>query len=375
MSKIPAQQTKTLGLYLHIPFCKTICVYCNFLTFANKERWIVSYVEALCLEIEQKSAQFPNYIVETIYFGGGTPSLIDSDLIKKILQQIKTHFNLSEKVEISIECNPESLNPTKIQDYQKMGINRISLGVQSLNPKTLWKIARPHNEKTALQALADLKNSGFKNFGCDLIMGLPYQTLVEFKEHVETILSYKPAHLSAYFLSYDTKRIDTFIADSPKEDEQIQMYEYLIKKLKKAGFKHYEVSNYAHPGHECAHNLRYWNQQEYLGLGLGAHSYINQEVSENTRKFDEYLKNPLAMEEQYRLDSDTQRMDHIMLAMRQSAGLDIKNYSAIYGQSATDDLLKSAENYTRTHLKINKSKIQPTEKGFLIIDKITRDLL
>lgn len=366
---------KTLGLYLHIPFCKTICVYCNFLTFANKEKWIGAYVEALCSEIGQKSLNFPDYIIETIYFGGGTPSLIEAELIEKILQKIKASFQLSKKVEISIECNPESINSDKINKYRKYGINRISLGVQSLNPKTLWKIARPHDEKTTLQALESLKTSKFKNFGCDLIMGLPYQTLREFKKHLEIILSYHPTHLSSYFLSYDTKRIDTFIADSPKEDEQIKMYNYLVKRLEKAGFNHYEVSNYALTGYKCQHNLRYWSQTEYLGLGLGAHSYYNHQVCENTRRFDEYLKNPLAMEEQYTLDKETQRMDLIMLSMRQSQGLNLKNYTNIYGEAASVELLKCAKKYNLTHLKVTKNNIQPTQRGFLILDKITRDLL
>lgn len=375
MNKINPSSSKSLGLYLHIPFCRTICVFCNFLTFANKSRWIEDYVKALCQEIKLKSANFSNYKVETIYFGGGTPSLIDAQLINKILHQIYTDFSVRKAVEISIECNPESLNPQKIQEYQSYGINRISLGIQSLNPKTLWKVARPHDAKTALKVLQDLKTSGFNNFGCDLIMGLPYQTLAEFKNHLETILSFQPKHLSAYFLSYDTKRIDTFIADSPNELEQIKMYKYLIKRLKNAGFIHYEVSNYALPGFDSKHNLRYWKQEEYLGLGLGAHSYINQEVTENIRDFNSYLKNPLQYEESYPLDIDTQRMDLIMLSMRQSQGLDLKRYTTFYGHEAKKELLEYAQKYHPKELRINQDFIQPTESGFLIIDRITRDLL
>lgn len=366
---------KTLGLYIHIPFCKTICVYCNFLTFANKQRWIPRYIEALKEEITQKSSHFQGYIIETIYFGGGTPSLIKAEQIDELLQSIGKNFQISKSVEISIECNPESLDLEKINQYKKSGISRISLGVQSLNPKTLWKVARPHDEKAALLALDLLKTSKWKNFGCDLIMGLPYQTLEEFKEHLEVLLSYNPSHLSAYFLSYDTKRIDTFIKDSPNEEAQVEMYWHLQNRLKKAKFKHYEVSNYARKGFESKHNLRYWHQQEYLGLGLGAHSYYDHKVTENTRKFDLYLKNPIELEDSYALDQDTQAMDYIMLSLRQSEGIDLNLFEKRYGSEKKSELLKQSSKYLGEYLKISKTRIAATDKGFLILDKITKDLI
>lgn len=368
--------SKTLGLYIHIPFCKTICVYCAFLTFANKNRWIPDYIKALKVEIREKSTQFQNYQIQTIYFGGGTPSLIEAELIAEILKEIRQNFTLAKNVEISLEANPESLTAGKLQIYNESGIKRISLGIQSLNPKTLWKVARPHNEKATLKALELLKNSQWKNFGCDLIMGLPYQTLSEFKKHLKIILSYQPAHLSAYFLSYDTKRIDTFIADSPGEEEQIKMYQYLVKKLRQEGFDHYEVSNYARPGFQCQHNLRYWNQEEYLGLGLGAHSYINKTVSENTRNFESYLKNPLLLEDSYPLDAETERMDFIMLNLRKAEGLDFKKYTKKYGGTATQEIRDKAHPYSKSkHLHLTSKNIHATDKGFLILDKITKDLL
>ena len=366
----------TLGLYIHIPFCKTICVYCNFLTFANKTRWIPEYIEALKVEIRGKATQFQNHQIETIYFGGGTPSLIEAELIAEIIKAIKADFSHSPTVEISLEANPESLTPEKLHIYSASGIKRISLGVQSLNAKTLWKVARPHDEKATLKALDLLKSSQWENFGCDLIMGLPYQTLKEFKKTVEILLNYHPTHLSAYFLSYDTKRIDTFIADSPNEDQQIKMYQYLVEKLRKENFNHYEVSNYARPGFECKHNLRYWNQEEYLGLGLGAHSYIDKTVSENTRNFEAYLKTPLLIEESYPLDPDTERMDFIMLNLRKAEGLDLKTYSDKYGAAAAQEIIKKARPYLESkHLHLTTNNVQPTNIGFLILDKMTRDLL
>lgn len=376
MNKKAITTTKTLGLYLHIPFCKTICTYCNFLTFANKNRWIPEYIEALKQEIQLKAPPFQQYIIETIYFGGGTPSLIDAELIAQILKEIRVNFLLSKDVEISLEANPESLNAQKLSIYKQNNISRISLGVQSLNPKTLWKVARPHDEKATLRALQLLKDSKWDNFGCDLIMGLPYQTLTEFQNHLEILLGFRPKHLSAYFLSYDTPRIDTFIKESPKEDQQVAMYEYLIKRLKKAKFNHYEVSNYAVPGYESRHNLKYWQRKEYLGLGLGAHSFIDEQVTENTRDFKKYLEEPLSIEDQYALDSDTQQMDYLMLHLRTSQGIDLAQYAQKFSPNSHRELLVKSLPYTaQQDLSVEKNHLRATEKGFLILDKITKDLL
>lgn len=367
---------KTIGLYIHIPFCKTICTFCNFLTFANKNKWIPNYIEALEMEIEIKATNFLDYSIETVYFGGGTPSLIDPLYIVRILDAIRAHFDCQNILEISLEANPESIDLKRLETYAKAGVNRISLGVQSLNPKTLLKVARPHNDQAVFQALENIKAGPIQNFGCDLIMGLPYQTLPEFQEHLEILLKYKPTHLSAYFLSYDTKRIDTFIKDSPNEETQISMYWHLQKRLSESGFKHYEVSNYALPGHESKHNLRYWKQQEYLGLGLGAHSYFDQKVSENTRKFDEYLKNPLELEDSYPLDQDTQRMDYIMLRLRTNEGIQLKDFESKFGLTELNTLSKKAKSLDLPiQLIVNDNQIALTNEGMLFADQIYQKLI
>ena len=367
---------KSLSLYIHIPFCKTICLYCNFLTFAHKNKWIPNYIEALQREITSKAPAFEDYQVVSIYFGGGTPSLIDSKYIESIIYSIKESFNVGSGCEINLEANPESLSTAKIQHYNMMGVNRISLGVQSLNSKTLFRLARPHDDMAVYKALENLQQQQFKNFGLDIIIGLPNQTLAEFKKQLQSLLSYHPTHFSAYFLSYDTPKIDLFIKECPSEKEQIKMYNYFIQAMGRRGFIHYEVSNYALPGYECIHNRRYWNRQEYLGLGLGAHSFYNETVMENTRDFDKYLADPLLLEDQYQLEPDVQRMDTIMLSLRQKTGLDLNNYRKKYGQKALPELLKSAQQYLESgRLQITKNFLQPTEQGFLIIDKITKDLL
>lgn len=362
-----------LSLYVHIPFCKTICLYCNFLTFANKKAWIPEYVERLCDEIEKRAANYPHHQIETIFFGGGTPSLIEPELIKKIIQHAMRCFKVTPNVEISIECNPESVDAHRLEIYKEAGITRFSLGVQSLNKETLKRVVRPHDSKTIFKALEHIKTAGITNFGTDFIMGLPGQTLASFQQEVETILTYHPAHLSFYFLSYDTKKIDIFIKECPGEDEQIAMYDWLCARLKQAGFAHYEVSNWARAGYECRHNKRYWAQKDYLGLGVGAHSIVEDKMWENQKSFEGYLKDPLKTVEEMPIDGDLKRMEYIMLRLRTHQGIDLEKYGAL---GDTEKLLKNAATYIKTgHLKKRGNILSATEKGFLILEKITQGLI
>lgn len=365
---------KELSLYIHIPFCKTICLYCNFVTFAHKNKKIPDYIEALKTEIKEKSKNYKNNKVVTIYFGGGTPSQLPAENIEQILATIKDTFQIAPKIEINIECNPESIDVQKLQHYKLSGINRISLGIQSFNKKTLLRIARPHDHLTIYKALESLQKAGIENFGTDFIMGLPYQTFASFKAEIETVLSYNPPHISAYFLSYDTKKIGLFIKDCPQEEEQIQMYEWLVKRLRKAGLKHYEVSNYAKPGFECLHNLRYWQQKEYVGFGIGAHSYVDKTVWENTADFEAYIQNPLLDPQSLKIDQDLDRSEFILLSLRTAKGINKKDYESKYQNLSK--LLTKAETYIQSkHLVQTKANLQPTDKGFLIIDRITKDLI
>lgn len=366
---------KDLSLYIHIPFCKNICLYCNFLTFANKNKFIPEYVDALVREIKTKSALYKNYQIETIYFGGGTPSLIDAKFIEKILQNARKNFNVSKNVEISIECNPESIDPEKLEKYFNAGVTRVSLGIQNFDKKILHRIARPHDDKTIFKALKSIQQSPLKNFGADFIIGLPHQTLKHFQKQLRTILEENIPHLSFYFLSYDTKRIDLFKADCPNDEIQIAMYEHLTKTLRKAGYMHYEVSNYAKPGHECKHNLRYWSQKEYLGLGIGAHSYINKSCTENVREFEKYLQKPTLLHETVPIDEELHELEYIMLHLRTHRGINLQEYSK-KSSKLKEQLLQKAAPYLETKkLAFTDGRLYATDQGFLILDKITHDLL
>lgn len=365
---------KDLSHYIHIPFCQTICTYCNFTTFANKEKLIPQFVEKLRWEMEERGPDYQEYEVQTIYFGGGTPSILPVEDIQNILHTLQTHYKVRENPEISMECNPESLTEEKLSAYISLGINRISLGVQSLNQKTLQRLGRPHNAETIFKALDAIKKCGVKNFGLDIILGLPHQSLLQFQEQLEKILAYSPPHLSAYFLSYDTRRIDTFIQDCPEEEEQIAMYTHLTHKLAQEGFQHYEVSNYAQAGFECEHNQRYWNQKDYVGFGLGAHSAVEGEMWENAKSFEKYFSNPAQKLNSQKLDVEEKKLEYIMLHLRTHQGINLMEFEQRWGEK--HQLLKRAETFLETkHLKINGQFLQATEQGWLILNKITKDLL
>ncbi len=366
---------KDLSLYIHIPFCNYICLYCAFSTFANKSGKITEYIKALNAEIKIKSSFYKTYIVKSIYFGGGTPGILKSEELGDILKSIKENFNISIDSEISIETNPESISDNKITQYYKLGINRINIGIQTFNEKTLLKICRPYASEIINGAITALSKNKIKNFGADLIIGLPYQTLETFKKDLETLTESKIKHISIYFLSFDTPKINLFIKDTPEENIQIKMYKMACATLRKNGYEHYEVSNFALRRYECRHNLRYWNQKEYLGLGLSAHSYINDYVFENENNFESYLNNPLHIIDSLHIDKDLKKMDYIMLHLRTNKGINLKKYQMIFGIKAKKTLLNSAKKFLNTKsLYLTKEILVPSEKGFLILDYITNQL-
>ncbi len=364
---------KDLSLYIHIPFCKSRCAYCGFITFAGKDCMINNYVHSLITEIKEQAKNHKEYSIISIYFGGGTPSHPSAEIIVNILKTINENFNVKSDAEITIESNPESLNKEKIIQYKKIGFNRLSIGIQSLNNKTLECIGRTHDKTTALKAINTAKNH-FINYSLDFIIGLPYQNVENFEKQLDEILLFNPPHLSFYFLSPDNNSIKSFIKECPDEDQQIKIYELLTKRLKKAGYEHYEVSNYAKPGFECRHNLRYWEQKEYLGMGLAAHSFINDTVYENEKSLSKYIKNPLLRDSALHLDSELKKMDYVMMRLRTNRGINKDEYKKKFGD--INQLIQNALPYIESKKLINNStNIRTSQKGYLILDKIIDDLI
>ena len=323
---------KELGIYVHIPFCKRKCAYCDFISFSGKARLIKKYVEALKREINKCKIGKEDYMVKTIYFGGGTPSFIESKYIVEILEAIKEKFNISKNAEITIEINPGTVIEEKLKDYYEVGINRISFGLQSTNSQLLKLVGRIHSYSSFLEGYNLARKTGFKNINVDLMIGLPVQTLKDVQKDLSRIIELNPEHVSVYSLIVEEgTRIEEKIKNKelylPSEKLERKMYWEVKKKLEEAGYIHYEISNFAKAGYESKHNLSCWNQEEYLGFGLAAHSYFNNVRYSNTDDFEEYFDCPENSKiiHERQTDEDKQK-EFMLLGLRKIEGVAISDF-------------------------------------------------
>ena len=330
--RMEIRNMKESGIYVHIPFCKRKCAYCDFISFSGKARLIEKYVEALKREINKCKIGKEDYMIKTIYFGGGTPSFIESKYIVEILEAIKEKFNISKNAEITIEINPGTVTEEKLKDYYEVGINRISFGLQSTNSQLLKLVGRIHSYSSFLEGYNLAKKIGFKNINVDLMIGLPVQTLKDVQKDVSRIIELDPEHISVYSLIVEEgTRIEEKIKNKelylPSEKLERKMYWEVKKKLEEAGYIHYEISNFAKAGYESKHNLSCWNQEKYLGFGLAAHSYFNNVRYSNTDDFEEYFdwpENSKIIHER-QTDEDKQK-EFMLLGLRKIEGVAISDF-------------------------------------------------
>lgn len=320
MEMINDNHRKKLGIYVHIPFCARKCLYCDFLSAKADPEEQREYIDALIKEIEYYAlddADFSGqYETATIFFGGGTPSIVKPEYIERIIEAVKDRFLMAENPEITIECNPGTANREKLQAYRKMGINRISFGLQSANDEELKKLGRIHDYAAFLETIQMAREEGFNNINVDLMSAIPGQTLESYKDTLEKVIALKPEHISSYSLIieeetpfYDIYGEDNKQAmagvnlkgevvndgsvelwpDLPDEDTERAMYYLTDEVLSKAGYHRYEISNYSLDGYECSHNKSYWNGTDYIGFGLGASSYVKGIRYSNTEDWYKYL--------------------------------------------------------------------------------------
>ena len=289
---------KEIGIYIHIPFCKRKCEYCDFISYSQKESFVEKYVDALIKSIEntKQNINMKYYKVNTIYIGGGTPSFINSKYIVKILEKVREVFNVSDNAEITIELNPGTVNEEKIKDYKNAGINRVSIGLQAVQDDLLKMLGRIHTYSEFENTYNLIQKNGFKNINVDLMLGLPNQTIDNIEESVKKIVSLNPNHISVYSLIVEEgtpieKKITSGILNLPEEDLERKMYYKVKELLEEIGYNHYEISNFAKKGFESKHNMNCWNQEEYLGFGLASHSYFENKRFSNIENLDEYIKN------------------------------------------------------------------------------------
>ena len=291
---------QSVSIYIHIPFCIHRCGYCDFNTYAGLEGLITNYCQAVCREIISLSSSVNERIpISTIYFGGGTPSLLPITEIRKILLTLNENFLLEESIEISLEANPGTVSNDYLVQLRSLGVNRLSIGMQSANPSELALLERQHSLKEVINSVDWARSAGFTNLNLDLIFGLPYQELISWMNNIETALSLQPEHLSLYALTIEKgtpiyRKVKAGFLPEPDPDLVADMYEYASDRLSGAGYTQYEISNWALTNQNdrlfsCNHNLQYWRNLPYLGIGAGAHGYINQQRTENVLKPGDYI--------------------------------------------------------------------------------------
>lgn len=296
--KKKAEPKRPLGLYIHIPFCVQKCKYCDFLSAPADDATKIRYVDALCKELEHYKDLTKEYQIATIYFGGGTPSVLELPLVEKIFFAVKANFAVDESAEITLEVNPGTASLDKLRGYKRLGINRLSIGVQSAKQEELALLGRIHSFKDAKHTVLWAREAGFDNISLDLMSALPGQSLEDYMENVEEILALYPEHISSYSLIVEegTPFYELYAEgkekenDLPPEETDRAMYVYTKMRLKQAGYERYEISNYAKPGYESRHNSSYWIGTEYLGVGLGASSLFTNARYHNETDLNTYME-------------------------------------------------------------------------------------
>lgn len=295
---------KELELYLHIPFCERKCAYCDFLSAPADLPVRISYIKKLQEEIAYYGAQYGEYQVSSIFFGGGTPTILEGYQLAAILETVKEHFNITTDAEITVECNPGTLTAGKAEKLVQAGFNRLSMGLQSADDRELQLLGRIHNFAQFLESYDLARKAGFRNINVDLMSALPGQTLKSWQDTLQKVTALRPEHISAYSLIIEegTPFYERFAEDErireegghprllPEEDVERQMYELTETFLQIKGYERYEISNYAKPGYECRHNCGYWTRKDYLGLGLGASSLVEHQRFQNTSDLKTYLE-------------------------------------------------------------------------------------
>ena len=328
---------KEFGIYIHIPFCKSKCYYCDFISFSSKECLWKKYIAALIKEIKYNKSKIGERNITTIYIGGGTPSIISGEDIIKIISTIKSNYNVSNNCEITIEVNPGTVTKEKLLDYKKVGINRLSIGLQSTKNKLLKEIGRIHNYEQFIETYKLARECGFQNINVDLMLALPNQTIKDIDESIEDIINLNPEHISVYslILEEETKLYDMVNNGEVNliDDElERKMYWTVKEKLEEAGFIHYEISNFSKKGYESKHNMNCWNQEEYIGFGIAAHSYMDRKRFFNIIELEEYIKN--IEEGNYEKnsfveevqDEESMKKEYMMLGLRKIEGISIQAF-------------------------------------------------
>lgn len=361
----------TLGIYIHVPFCKSKCPYCNFYSVAPG--CTEEYISSVCSEV-RKWGKKTNKIVDTIYLGGGTPSLINSEYICKIIDCIKQEFKVLNP-EITMELNPADYSCVDFEKLSFYGLNRVSVGAQSLNDNELKNLGRRHNVQDVLKTCAEIKKAKIENISMDLMLGSSLQTLATIDDFFDFCVENNIPHISTYLLKIEknTKFYSLLPQlNLPDDDQSADIYEYVCKSLKENGYIHYEISNFAKSGFESKHNLKYWDLRDYLGIGPSAHSLLNGIRFYYPNDLKEFIKSPKNISEGV---FEAQK-EYIMLKMRLADGINFDEYKKIFGSQIPRKVIDVAKIYSNSGLvKCDVNKISLTDKGMLLSNAIISEMI
>ncbi len=373
-----------LGIYIHVPFCRSKCQYCDFYSLTAKEdRLLDGYLDAICAHIKEAGAQAPNHLVDTVYFGGGTPSFFGADGMAQILTTLRKSFDVSGTAEITFEANPDSVSDRLLRRLRSEGFNRVSLGIQCDNNEILKKIGRPHNYAQAVAAVQRIRKMGFRNLSVDLMYGLPGQTLSDWEKTLCNVLKLQPEHISCYGLKveegtplYEYQEYCNLADD----DTQADMYLSAISILRQHGYRQYEISNFCRKGHTCQHNLKYWNGREYLGFGPDASSDFGGRRFSIIRDLQGYIDGirtgGQVLREVQQIMPRERAGEYIMMRLRTATGLDPAEYERKYLLSfAPLEKHLAACKERGLAVKTFDGRWHLTPNGFLLSNTIISDLL
>lgn len=359
-----------LGLYFHIPFCASKCAYCDFYSFPSAAAQMDAYTAALCGRLRA----FPPQQADTVYFGGGTPSLLGGERIAAVLSAARRHFTITEDAEITVECNPDSIDDALLSTLRAAGVGRLSIGIQSAHEDELRLLGRRHTFAQARQAVQRARAHGFRNLSLDLMYGLPGQTTEKFLISVERVLELCPEHLSCYGLKLE-EGTPLYLAQPtlPSDDEQAETYLALCGRLAAAGLEHYEISNFCRPGFRARHNAKYWDLSEYLGIGAAAHSYFGGRRFAFPRDAAAFMHGaPPVPEEQ--VEGFDARAEYLMLRLRTSDGVSRAEYMQRFGDFAPVE--RVLRPLARHGLAVcGESGCRLTEQGFLVSNAVIAQLI
>ena len=370
-------KTDRIGIYLHIPFCIKKCMYCDFCSFPLGDGIINDdYICALCDEID--SYREKGIAADTVFFGGGTPSLLRPEQLTKILYHLRQAFQISTDAEITMEANPGTVTERVLSEFRKAGINRLSFGLQSIHENELKLLGRIHSFADFEESFESARRADFNNINIDVMYGIPEQTEESFSKTLKKISELSPEHISVYGLILEEgtplhKNKTQYVF--PTEDEECDMYYNCAAFLSKAGYCHYEISNYSKSGFECRHNIKYWRDEEYVGLGLNAHSYFDGVRFSNTSDFAKYLNRDY-LDNADKLSSDEKEFEFAMLALRLKEGLSNTKYRQLFGKDFISPREKKIEELRSYGLVITDGdRVALTEKGFYVSNTVMAELL